>query len=962
MSRHPKLRRIVSRRGRRVAPFTDRAQIVAVSRRAICPETRHKHHGSLRSPAGYSLIRPIPAAALPKDYPMPRETIIEAATRLLRAHRTRTTDQITADLVARGLSRAKDPAASVTRQLRWDARFHHLGDDRWILVEALLAIAVSHRVTPEEAASDCLAVGADLAQLPPIRPLQFTLPTGETLRFLRGDASRVATGVDTRLALRGPAGWLEGFAGSLVRITAQDRVIRIEPVPAPRPSSRMRAHRLVEATRRQLEANGPGVFGEPVTTIGVVILDLLADEPDFLVEPLPPFGELFEGTGLEAHRNFIGFAGRDWSELDRFEERVSAAGDEDEDLDDAIDDDVDADDDGSGFDDEALAALAETFDLDDQETTTLGIVLDLYLTWRVPLPDGACPADSPTMRRNLAELVGLERVALALAEYAWTDPGLEAFVVDLRTGASRGRLATGPEFLLGACADARASIEEGERHYREALAVDPGFWPARVPLHRNEIDRGNYAAALVHLRALGIPADHPSRAWLETLVRPAVEKVGRNEPCPCGSGRKFKACHLGQVAPDAAPDPADALFRKLSMFVEQPDVHEALIALVHEAIGGHRAGDPTHSKDEAAAEALMLGDRNDLTVDVLLFDRGWFDRFLAVRGPLLPLAERALAEAWRSTRRGLFEVQSVRPGSGIVLQDIARDSAPIDVADRSLSRTVQPLDLALLRLRPNARGHMIATDGINVPRTQRAFVTDLVRANDEIGQMRWIAFPAPPPQMQNMEGEPLLLVTATYRLPDPAAARGALGRSLRADGDDVFTETVIRRSREWTRGSIRIEGDIATIDTNSAKRANRLVRHLLKAAPGSRLIKREERGLDEALAEHGGRAGAADEKGAIEGVGVAGTGILDPAEHPELQVLLGQMMRDLERRWIDERIPALGGRTPRGAMLDPAGRREVLALLDDMAWSRRQAAGTARNEGMDPDRIRALLGLPGTHS
>jgi hypothetical protein len=74
------------------------------------------------------------------------------------------------------------------------------------------------------------------------------------------------------------------------------------------------------------------------------------------------------------------------------------------------------------------------------------------------------------------------------------------------------------------------------------------------------------------------------------------------------------------------------------------------------------------------------------------------------------------------------------------------------------------------------------------------------------------------------------------------------------------------------------------------------------------------------------------------------------------------MMRDLKRRWIDERIPALGGRTPREALLDPAGRREVLALLDDMATESPAGGGIARNEGMDPDRIRTLLGLPGTQS
>ena len=33
----------------------------------------------------------------------------------------------------------------------------------------------------------------------------------------------------------------------------------------------------------------------------------------------------------------------------------------------------------------------------------------------------------------------------------------------------------------------------------------------------------------------------------ENLTSKAIErmKVERNEPCPCGSGKKFKKCHLG---------------------------------------------------------------------------------------------------------------------------------------------------------------------------------------------------------------------------------------------------------------------------------------------------------------------------------------------------------------------------------------------------------------------------------
>jgi preprotein translocase subunit SecA len=31
--------------------------------------------------------------------------------------------------------------------------------------------------------------------------------------------------------------------------------------------------------------------------------------------------------------------------------------------------------------------------------------------------------------------------------------------------------------------------------------------------------------------------------------RPGGKKVGRNQPCPCGSGKKFKNCHGAPTAP-----------------------------------------------------------------------------------------------------------------------------------------------------------------------------------------------------------------------------------------------------------------------------------------------------------------------------------------------------------------------------------------------------------------------------
>jgi len=43
-------------------------------------------------------------------------------------------------------------------------------------------------------------------------------------------------------------------------------------------------------------------------------------------------------------------------------------------------------------------------------------------------------------------------------------------------------------------------------------------------------------------------------------VQPNPHNVGRNSPCPCGSGKKFKHCHLGKgVVVEGSGRPKDGL-------------------------------------------------------------------------------------------------------------------------------------------------------------------------------------------------------------------------------------------------------------------------------------------------------------------------------------------------------------------------------------------------------------------
>jgi tetratricopeptide (TPR) repeat protein len=79
-----------------------------------------------------------------------------------------------------------------------------------------------------------------------------------------------------------------------------------------------------------------------------------------------------------------------------------------------------------------------------------------------------------------------------------------------------------PHHALGVLAERQARPDEASRHYYEALAVDPGFEPARANLARLLFDAGMLEEALVQFKRLVEAAPHspPAQVGLaETLLR-----------------------------------------------------------------------------------------------------------------------------------------------------------------------------------------------------------------------------------------------------------------------------------------------------------------------------------------------------------------------------------------------------------------------------------------------------------
>jgi preprotein translocase subunit SecA len=87
-------------------------------------------------------------------------------------------------------------------------------------------------------------------------------------------------------------------------------------------------------------------------------------------------------------------------------------------------------------------------------------------------------------------------------------------------------------------------VPELQQKQRQLVAYHPGDGQAGA---------GGAAAASSNAAAAGGQAGQPAAASAgpadkQQTVRRAEPKVGRNDPCPCGSGKKYKKCHGASTA------------------------------------------------------------------------------------------------------------------------------------------------------------------------------------------------------------------------------------------------------------------------------------------------------------------------------------------------------------------------------------------------------------------------------
>jgi SEC-C motif len=477
----------------------------------------------------------------------------------------------------------------------------------------------------------------------------------------------------------------------------------------------------------------------------------------------------------------------------------------------------------------------------------------------------------------------------------------------------------------------------------------------------------------------------------------AATNPGRNDPCPCGSGRKFKHCCLErQTAEDSA---------RLRLRGAEGRVVDTLMEFTLKTWGppliAHAWEDfwvyddvpddmpSTPEFDTMFMPWLVLGFIPDPEADDAQDD--WPTQpigleWLATRSADISDLDRAYIETACRSPLSVLVVEKVTPQRTLDLKDVLTGKR-FHVLEQGASQRLRPADLLFTRvLTLESASIMIGASPFIVPPRwhthiidwrERVFRKRLMRRRDlddfevEIREMYFqiaaeLLNPTPP-RLSNTDGDPLALTTLTYELNmTVAGAFESLAPLARVHGEDhideisrdesgAITGAVLswvksgnRQHKDWDNtilGTLRLSAGRLVAEVNSAPRADRVKREIAKRMPRTAvLVDTTVIDPSEVLAER-------------QRERASGTQNDDsPRETPpELRAVEEDLLRHHWEQWLDTRVPALGNKTPRQAVRSATGRERLEALL---AGFGREAEGGGGSAAPDVAFIRERLGLP----
>ena len=821
------------------------------------------------------------------------DRVVEAAAAILGTQSRRTED------LARRLTDAgvMGEGADIESVLEFDTRFVSLNEERWLFGPAAIKdIAFTTTVTVPHALSlrpDLEHLGEVLIDIAPFTP--------------NGEPIDVDEGPDGEDVLCGPDGWLAGLEGRDVAVQLADDVVHVTLAqPAPVPAGLAAAAASVYQTHAEVHDLPATLDG---STISLRYLpteqlwwELLAAHRDLAVacSPLPRVDVLLAAAGLARQGLAVVPADQDPGLLRRWYLRNR---------------------------------LRDFEHLEEGQVDWAEMVIGALS--RFAAGDPSVLGELHDEQEVAALLLATALCDPAVAEAAWAyhrreslEPAAVAGFAQLLVERVEGPAAVGARWLGAKAFDHLGQPLDAERHLEAAVREGGDRFPlAARALAAFVADRGDALRAARLLADSGIDEDDP---LLEEIAPFAMHRprgtTARNAPCPCGSGRKYKHCHLGADEQHTLQDRASWLYTKARRYVRNNRFDDILsdVALTINAASGR------------GEEFRRMIAKSELAADLALCEGGVLQPFITERRLLLPHDEAALADIWTLVERSVFEVETVGEDS-LHLRDIRRGEH-ITITNTQPDNRTRPGTYLLGRPLPVVDSYRAFSGFIPIP---AMFLNDALAATDradldEVAKLvgRCLALPV----ILNTDGHQMVHRQLTYRVINPAAALAAFDEcpTLQARHDGHRVWHLVRDTANQQDAIIAVLGlgtddDELTVSVNSAERAREARALLSQLLPDAELIADREP-PPSAPSEH-----TADSPPLLE--------------NPAVLQALDEFIRQHEQRWLDDAIPALGGRTPRQAAQDPVERITLQRLL-------RTFPETGEPGTMSPTRLRAALDLP----
>jgi SEC-C motif len=697
----------------------------------------------------------------------------------------------------------------------------------------------------------------------------------------------------------GPSGWLAHVAGHLASFRLDGDVVKVraaapEPVPTMAMIAAIRTgfdREVSESGERfeRAERANPGL--EHCSIEGIVWEALAHDPPAFRYGAIPRLDTLLAAAGFERQDDMVARAGFAWDELHRWRTRNR---------------------------------LRDLYNVPDDrlELAEAAVLAGTLAAAGHPHPFE--PTGSETQAILCAQALADPDIAHGIeSELRFRDLSDEDLLVyaDLVRDNTEQHDHAGPDWLAGVALDSLGRPAEAEAALRRAASG--GHTLALLHLAGFEADRGDAVAAWAALQNSGVDLEYEPLA-LEVggyaHHRPKAP-VGRNDPCPCGSGRKYKTCHSGKETITLV-DRGPWLYAKAQRFLHDRDDYltSGLVNIVADA----------SSRGHAFASEFAQGKMLD---DIALCEGDMFEDFLAQRSEVLPADEALTAAQWALTDRSVFEVIEARRDE-IVLRDI-RNGETVTVTNTTPGDKTLPGMYLLGRPLPIDNTWRAYSGFVLLPPVVLDYANEVLDEGDPDEVAALIGSTFAPPQIRNTDSEPISVHEVTWDIDDAKHAATALrAAGLKRDGD---TFSLIRDSKNNPNtviASLELQDDQIVASVNSDARADEILQLVARALPDAELVSDDVLDMNEMFERRREQRALAN----------------PDLSNPDLRAALEAITGQFEQRWLDDNIPALRGMTPREAANDPIGRIELERLLNTFPPGNEPGA-------MNASRLRQALGL-----